>query len=138
MTKNSLLLILAVATMSSAVACSKRPVVSGPDGDDKAKAAVEDCIKQGDEAEGDGRLSDAARRGLVGGAASAAAGGGAAAAGNALGGNYDVGGSVGMSAAAGVAGNVALGLADRDVDPAYAEFVEKCLSKKGYKTTRWE
>lgn len=126
-----------------AVACTKKPVLY-----DNAKlkanptaadSAIDDCMKRAKErgAEGEGKLQKSAYNAAAGGTASAAAGGAAAAAGNAFGGNYDVGGSMGMSAAAGTAGNFALGMFDRDVDPIFAGYVETCLAEKGYRTIGW-
>ena len=122
-------------------ACAKKPILydntkmkSNPA---KADSAIDACMKRAEEAgaEGDGKLADAAYRGVSGGTASAAAGGAAAAAG---GGRYNVGRSAGMSAAGGFAGNVVLGMFDRDVDPIFARYVENCLADKGYRTIGWK
>lgn len=122
-------------------ACTKKPILydnskfkSNPA---KAESAIDACMKRAKEAgaEGDGKLADAAYRGVSGGAASAAAGGAAAAAG---GGRYHVGRSAGMSAAGGFAGNMVLGMFDRDVDPIFARYVENCLADKGYRTIGWK
>lgn len=104
---------------------------------EKAEEAVDSCIARAKEmgVEGSGKLMDSAKRGVAGGTASAAAGGAAAMAG---GSRYDVGGSMGMSAAAGGAGNFVLGLFDNDVDPVFARYVENCLAEQGYRTIGWK
>ncbi len=141
--KSVSLKILAVAVLFGTAACSQRPVLYDnamyQKSPEKAKTAIETCVKKAEDANasGNGKLADTAYRGAAGGAASGAAGGAAAAAGNAFGGNYDIGGSIGMSAAAGTAGNVVLALFDRDVDPIFANYVNICLKQKGYQVVGW-
>ena len=101
----------------------------------KAEAAVKECLQRAEKAKSGGSLDKALEKGVKGGAASAAAGGAAALAG---GGRYNVGRSAGMSAAGGFAGNAALGLMDSSPDPAFAKYVELCLSEKGYRTISWK
>ena len=141
MRKISFILPVAAACLFSA--CAKKPVLYDNEtykkSPEAAQTAIGDCMKKAEEAKasGDSKLANAAYRGAAGGVASGAAGGAAAAAGNAFGGNYDVGGSVGMSAAAGTAGNVVLGMFDRDVDPIFANYVNTCLQERGYRVIGW-
>jgi hypothetical protein len=122
--------------------CSQRPVLydnatykSSPA---KAEAAIDDCLAKAEAVSKGSKLKDSAYRAVAGGTASAAAGGAAAAAGNAFSGNYDIGGSMGMSAAAGAAGNFVLGLFDQDVDPVTYNYVQSCLQERGYRLIGWQ
>ena len=135
-----ILKLLVLAGLLVFTACSKKPVLydnakyqASPE---KAKAAVSECMEKAEKvgAKGQGKIAKSAERATVGGAASAAAGGAAAAAG---GGRYHVGRSAGMSAAGGAAGNFALGMMGRDVDPIFARYVENCLADRGYRTIGW-
>ena len=80
------------------------------------------------------------RSGEIAGSAAedAAVGGAAGAAGSAVW-NGDVGRGAATGAAAGVAGGLVRGIfrTRRDPDPAYRQFMERCLSDKGYEVIGW-
>ena len=141
MNKNLRLGLISLAVVVFSGCASQRPILydnaTYKKDPSKAEAAIETCMQKAASAgaQGDGRLADSAERAAKGATASAAAGGAAALAG---GSRYDVGGSMGMSAAAGGAGNFALGMMDNQVDPILARYVETCLLEKGYRTVGWK
>lgn len=138
------IIIATIITIVAAAGCSsKRPILYDDAAYKKdparAEAASEECIRKAEERGIKGnKLADAAESGAKGGVASAAAGAAGAAGANAFGYNYDVGASAGSSAAAGFAGNFALGLMDNSVDPAIENYVSLCLREKGYKVVTWK
>jgi hypothetical protein len=140
--KLTLLLASSFAALFLLSGCAKRPVLydnatykSSPA---KAEAAIDECLAKAEGVSKGSKLKDSAYNAVAGGTASAAAGGAAAAAGNGFGGNYDIGGSMGMSAAAGAAGNFVLGMFDKDVDPITYNYVQNCLRDRGYRLIGWQ
>lgn len=129
------------------VGCSSRRPVVYPNekaqqaGDAGVAADIDECMRLAEQYTAGGGhggevAKDAAGRAAVGAGVGAAAG----AAGGAIYGDAGRGAASGAAggAAAGLLSGIFGGMRGRDPDPVFANFVNKCLSDKGYQVIGWK
>ena len=132
-------LLMAVVLCGMAQGCSKKPVLYPNDylknvGKEQADSDIRKCMEMAEEYGVKTQQGDKVAKGTVGGAAGGAVGG---AVGGAISGN--VGGGIATGAASGAAVGLFFGLfSASEPSAAYKNFVNKCLSKKGYEPVGWE
>jgi len=136
--RHSCIVFLSVLFITTSCA-TKRPVLYPNDhfnktGRDAADKDVEDCFQLAKTNVGKyGREKRIAEQAVMGAAIGAATG----AAGGAVRGDPGRGAATG--AAAGAAGGLILGLFKvREPDPLFKQYIEKCLSEKGYEVVGWK
>jgi outer membrane lipoprotein SlyB len=110
-------------------------------GDAAAQRDIDDCMQRADQyVKSGGQSAQVAKQ--IGGRAAVAGGVGAAsgAVGGAIAGNPGEGAAIG--AASGATAGVLSGLFDswssKEVDPVYANFVDRCLRERGYEPIGWK
>jgi len=141
----SQLLLVSLALVVTGCA-ARRPVLYPNEqlnkvGDATAQRDVDDCLSRADQyVKSGGQTTQAARQ--VGGRTAVGAGVGAAsgAVGGAIAGNPGEGAAIG--AASGATAGLLSGIFDswgsKEVDPVYANFVDRCLRERGYEPIGWK
>jgi hypothetical protein len=139
--------LLLVSTVLVVAGCAARRPVLYPNeqlnkvGDAAAQHDVDDCMSRADQyVKSGGQAAQTAKQ--VGGRTAVGAGVGAAsgAVGGAIAGNPGQGAAIG--AASGATAGLLSGLFDswgsKEVDPVYANFVDRCLRERGYDPIGWK
>ncbi len=147
MRKGIMILALAAFAVAVIAGCgTRRPVVYpneraqqvGPNG---VAADIDECMRLGEEfTSGSSRSGEVATDAASRAAVSAGVGAAAGAAGGAVFGDAGRGAASGAAggAAAGLLSGVIDGMRNREPDRTFANFVNRCLTKKGYEVIGWE
>ena len=139
--------VLLLSLVLAVAGCSARRPVLYPNeqfnkvGDAAVRGDIDDCMRRADQYVASGGQSAQVARD-VGGRTAVGAGVGAAtgAVGGAIAGDPGQGAAIG--AASGATAGLLSGIFDswraRDVDPVYANFVDRCLRERGYEPIGWK